>query len=340
MSDNTTISDLTSFFSPESTEASSQEQTPERDEQEIDNKDESISTERDESASHVDVEEDESTVDNDSDDSDDEDDEDDSSTRTSIDDEDFTVTVDGEEVTVKGSELRSGYMRQAAFTKKTQEIAAERKALAAERGAVVEQANVVKFQAHTKLAQFEDAVKQAGGWENLRATYPPEQVEQFTQMYVGAQKEAQTADGIVSEYTSKIREQNKREIADIFSQMTQTINGFTPDTLNKMDSYLTSNGFTEEMALAMTHPQAWEMVYKAMKFDEAQSRSKTDGKQASKEKVESKKHHSAPATPVKGDTRKRKLDKAIERQKKSGGKGRSGEQATVDALVNLFGDKK
>lgn len=340
MSDNTTISDLTSFFSPESTEDSTTEQTPAHDEQEIDNKDTSTEDERDDSASHEEEEEDESTADYDDEDSDEDDEEDDSPKRTSIDDEDFTVVVDGEEVTVKGGELKSGYMRQAAFTKKTQEVAAERKAIAEERNAVVEQANVVKFQAHTKLSKFDDAVKQAGGWENLRATYPPQEVEQFTQLYVEAQKEAQTADGIIADFSAKNREQNKREIADIFSNMSRTINGFTADTLTKMDSYLTSNGFTEEMALAMTHPQAWEMVFKAMKFDEAQSRSTKEGKEASKEKVESKKHHSAPAKPVKGDNRKRKLDKAIERQKSTGGKGRTGEQATVDALVNLFGDKK
>lgn len=43
----------------------------------------------------------------------------------------YTVTVDGQEIEVGEDELRNGYMRQADYTRKTQEAAAERARLAA-----------------------------------------------------------------------------------------------------------------------------------------------------------------------------------------------------------------
>lgn len=42
----------------------------------------------------------------------------------------YTITVAGEEITVPLSELRNGYQRQADYTRKTQELAAERQQLA------------------------------------------------------------------------------------------------------------------------------------------------------------------------------------------------------------------
>lgn len=94
----------------------------------------------------------------DEDDSDDEEE----STDKPFEDDEFTILIDGEETVVKGSELKSGYMRHKDYTKKTQELSAERKALNDEKMKVVEQANVVSFQATNRLNQLEKAVSEAG----------------------------------------------------------------------------------------------------------------------------------------------------------------------------------
>lgn len=280
-------------------------------------------------------EEDTSPADEDEDEVPEEDEEDDSK-RTSFDEDEFEITVDGKPVTVKGAELKSGYMRHSDYTKKTQEVATERKALAAKQTEVLEQANIVKFQAHTKLEQFNSAIQQAGGWEKLRQNYPAEQVEQFTQMYVNAQKEAGAADAIIEQYTGELREQNSKAIAQIFEDMSHTIHGFNSGTLAEMDSYLTKNGFNTEMALAITHPQAWEMIYKAMRYDQAQARSKGEGKEKTQE---GKKHHSAPATPVpQKSTASRRIDRATERLKEANKtRDRSIQNnAATDAIAELL----
>jgi len=255
-----------------------------------------------------------------------------------IDNQEFTVNVNGEEVKVKGSELKSGYLRQSDYTRKTQEVAAERKKITSEMSKVVEQANVVSFTAHNKLAQFDNALAQVGGWDKLRVSYPPEQVEQFTQQYVAAQQEADVCNSITEEYKGQIKQNAIKEITGILTDLASTTHGFTGETFTQMDKYLVDNGFNQDMVTTITHPQAWEMIYKSMKYDEAQNHLKSDKAKAAESKV-NKSHRSAPTKPVPAGTRQRKLSKAIERQRKTGGTGREGEQATQDALVALLSGK-
>ena len=306
---------LTDFFSPKTTAPSKEQPTEER--SESDNVDESTEAHHDESASHEEEEEETSPADEIDDEPSDEE-EDDVPQRTPFDEDDFEIEIDGKPVTIKGAELKSGYMRQSDYTKKTQEVAQERKALTAKQTEVMDQANVVRFQAHTKLEQFDAAVKQAGGWEKLRTSYPPEQVDQFTQMYVNAQKEAATADGIIQQHSSDIKEQNSKAVAQIFSEMSKTIHGFNSTTLTELDAYLTQHGFDTDMALTITHAPAWEMIYKAMKYDQAQARSKGDANQGKQERQEGKKHHSAPTNPVpQKSSTSRRIDKATDRLKEA-----------------------
>lgn len=325
MSDSDIQSSLEDFFSSDSDSKvdSVQEQT--RD----DEYDDEEGNEHDDS----DDSDDDGYDEDDDDSTDDDDDESDGSyDEEAFNDADFTITVDGEELTVKGNELKNGYMRQSSYTRKTQELANERKAVVEEKQKVAEQAGLVRFQAHSRLEQFEAAVNQAGGWERLRASHNPEEVEQFTRLYVGAQQEAAAADELINEYQTSIRQANVEEITNIFTDMSKTIEGFDGNTLNQMDSYLTENGFTNDMVMSITSRAAWDMIYKAMKYDEAQSRSKKADKSATKDKVE-KKHHSVPAKSTKPPANKsRKLNKALERQKKSGGDARSTEEALIELL--------
>lgn len=322
------LNDLASFFE-ESPVESQEEQTPDVVEDEQSQvEDESDYSDEDDGPDADEPEEDSDVDDDEPDEGDD--------GQPEFDEQEFVLTIDGKEVTVKGNELKSGYMRHSAFTKKTQELAEERRGLAAERTKVADQANVVSYQALGKLAKFDDAIKQAGGWANIRQSYPPEQVEQFTQMYVSAQKEAQVANALIEEVHTATRAQNQKEIQEIFSNMAKTINGFNAESLNQMDAYLTKNGFTEDMALSMTHPQAWEMVYKAMKYDQAQSRTKKDVQQTKQDKVAKRTNKAVPSKPIHGNSKGRKLDKAVDALKKTRGVGKAGDKAAVDALAQFF----
>lgn len=262
----------------------------------------------------------------DEDDSDDEEE----STDKPFEDDEFTILIDGEETVVKGSELKSGYMRHKDYTKKTQELSAERKALNDEKMKVVEQANVVSFQATNRLNQLEKAVSEAGGWAAIRNNYSPEQVEQFTQMYVTAQKDASAAEEVVNQYTNSIKESNVAEVKSILNNMSKVHAGFTANTFNELDSYLTENGFTKDMAMSMTHPQAWDMVYKAMLYDKAQSRTKQAESKSKQEKQNSmvSKKTTNTVAPISGNKSVRRVDKATQRLREA---NKSGDRSTMEA---------
>lgn len=252
------------------------------------------------------------------------------STDKPFEDDEFTILIDGEETVVKGSELKSGYMRHKDYTKKTQELSAERKALNDEKMKVVEQANVVSFQATNRLNQLEKAVSEAGGWAAIRNNYSPEQVEQFTQMYVTAQKDASAAEEVVNQYTNSIKESNVAEVKSILNNMSKVHAGFTANTFNELDSYLTENGFTKDMAMSMTHPQAWDMVYKAMLYDKAQSRTKQAESKSKQEKQNSmvSKKTTNTVAPISGNKSVRRVDKATQRLREA---NKSGDRSTMEA---------
>lgn len=272
--------------------------------------------------------------DNDSDDGVEEDevpdDEDDEGETSNFEDDEFTILVDGEETVVTGAELKSGFMRNKDYTKKTQELSSERKALNEEKMKVIEQANVVSFQATNKLKQLEQAVSESGGWEAIRRNYPPEQVEQFTQMYVTAQKDANAAEDVVNEYTNAIKESNVKEVKSILNNMAKVHAGFTANTFNELDSYLTENGFTKDMAMSMTHPQAWDMVYKAMLYDKAQSRTKQEESTSKQKKQKSavSKQPNRTTAPISGNKSVRRVDKATQRLREA---NKSGDRSTMEA---------
>lgn len=262
--------------------------------------------------------------------SDEDDSDDEESPDNSFEDDEFTILIDGEETVVKGSELKSGFMRQKDYTKKTQELSAERKALNEEKMKVVEQANIVSFQATNRLNQLEKAVSEAGGWSTIRNNYPPEQVEQFTQMYVTAQKDAKAAEEVVNQYTNSIKESNVAEVKAILNNMPKVHTGFTANTFNELDSYLTENGFTKDMAMSMTHPQAWDMVYKAMLYDKAQSRTKQAESKSKQEKQNSmvSKKNTNTVAPISGNKSVRRVDKATQRLREA---NKSGDRSTMEA---------
>ena len=123
------LNDLASFFE-ESPVESQEEQTPDVVEDEQSQvEDESDYSDEDDGPDADEPEEDSDVDDDEPDEGDD--------GQPEFDEQEFVLTIDGKEVTVKGNELKSGYMRHSAFTKKTQELAEERRSLAAERTKVV-----------------------------------------------------------------------------------------------------------------------------------------------------------------------------------------------------------
>lgn len=323
------LQDFENFFAESVDTDSQEEQSYNTDSEE--HYDDSEHEESEDRASEDESEEEESPADNE-----DNEEESEQESAPDFDESEFEIVVDGEPLVVKGSELKNGYMRQSAFTKKTQELAQERQAILQEKQRVVEQADIVMFQAKKKIGEMDSAIQQAGGWDKIRSMYSPEDVQKFTDMYVTAQKEAQYADGIINEYNASIKENNQVALRDTFKSMLETINGFTVDSVKDMVKYAQDSGFSDETLENITDPVSWNLMYKAMMFDKAQAKSKSMKTEQQESKVKSKKHHptSAKKAPVESSTNKQ-LKQAIDKQKKAPNK-RANEQASFEAFQKLF----
>lgn len=313
MSDHNEITnDIMSFLDSNNNIDSQVEQSDADEHEELDTDD--SSTEEIDDDGHEEYEdEDESTADDDDEEYDDEDDDStESAEANNIDDHDFTVIVDGEEITVKGSELKSGYMRQANYTKKTQELANQRKALDAELTQAIERSEAVKFNATIEFERLDAALKQLGGWDGLRQQATPEQYDQFHAKYIQTRKDVELANDILKQTSNTMRSNNAKQIEQIFKDMASTKSGFTKSTINELDKFLSNRGFTEDQVLSMVTPEAWEIVYDAMQYQKLQQRTTESVKTEKKKGVESKSHKAAPAKASTGKvSNKRKFDKEL-----------------------------
>lgn len=110
------------------------------------------------------------------------DDQGDGSTETADTEPLYTVKIDGKDTTVKLSEALAGYTRQADYTRKTQELAAQRAAHEAEAQATRD----ARGRYETILGELERQLGPVNGerseaqWNELRATKPDEYAREYT----------------------------------------------------------------------------------------------------------------------------------------------------------------
>lgn len=102
-----------------------------------------------------------------------------------------TVKIDGRDVEVKLSELKNGYQRQADYTKKTTEVAEQRRAAEAERSKAMQERQAYAANLQRMQAQLEGTLQeqqQNVNWEKLLADDP---VEYLKQRHLAESRQAQ-----------------------------------------------------------------------------------------------------------------------------------------------------
>lgn len=102
-----------------------------------------------------------------------------------------TVKIDGRDVEVRLSELKNGYQRQADYTKKTMEVAEQRKAADAERTKAFQERQAYAANLQRMQAQLEGTLQEQQQniqWEKLLAEDP---VEYLKQRHLAESRQAQ-----------------------------------------------------------------------------------------------------------------------------------------------------
>lgn len=206
-----------------------------------------------------------------------------------------TVIVDGKDHQVTYDELVSGYQRQADYTKKTIELATQRKALEAEKHSIADlpQVKEVYQKETTRFAQnaglimvaFEKGFMPQAPSEELRNSDPTSyilQKEKFTEakQFMGALQQE------ISGFQAKAEDEHQKAVQTGRQQLFQRQPELQkPEIRGKLQSYVIGLGFTPDQLKREANPRLFELALKAMKWDDMLAKSKTQRAESPRPKV-------------------------------------------------------
>lgn len=192
----------------------------------------------------------------------------------------YKVTVDGQEVEVTESELLAGYSRTADYTRKTQALAEQRKAVEAEARLIRE---VREAQAQ-RLAQIEEVLQglqpAEPDWDRLRQENPAE----FAAQYAEHQRSKEQMARIRAAREQAEREAlalRQRELQSVIAGERQKLVEAIPEWKDpevaskekaKLADFARSLGYTDNDLAQVYDHRLMVILRKAAKYDEIQQR--------------------------------------------------------------------
>lgn len=204
----------------------------------------------------------------------------------------YTVKIDGEEHAVTLSELQSGYSRQQAFTKRSMELAEQRKAFEAEAEQTKALRDAYKQHLDVLQSQIQQTTQQDPDWHELAKTMPDRDL--FL---------AKTEWDQQKEYLKQVEAEQKRieqeQAQEQQVRMKQHLVTQREEMLNRIPAWQDENvrdaerqevikyaqrriGFSEEEIANASDARAIELLYKAWQWDNLQGKKPTAKKRAQK----------------------------------------------------------
>lgn len=172
--------------------------------------------------------------------------------------------------------LKGAFLRQADYTRKTQEVAQHRRALLAEREAVAAQTRMAGQASgiQVQLAALDHQLDQLQGvdWEGFAAQDP-----KAAQALWGRFHEmANVRDGLAqaaAHHAERGQLHAAREAATKMAEtgrtLQQEIEGWSPEVAAKLVDYAKAFGVTHEELTQMADPRLWKVLHKAYQADRA-----------------------------------------------------------------------
>ena len=255
----------------------------------------------------------------------------------------YAVTVNGEEVAVSLDELLSGYSRQSDYTRKTQEIAGERKGMEE----LQQQYNSQVAQIQQERQQYMDALQNiitssAEGmskyadtdWDALRESDPIEYVTQREELrqsqekIQAMQREQYAAQQRQNEQTTQMR---SRIVQEEYGKLVEALPEWGDADKQKklaseIRSYAGTQGFTEEELNSLVDHRSLLVLMKAKKYDQLQNSDVKSKKLKNKPKV----IRSGTGTTSKGTSKSKRAAK----MKRLQGSGHVDDAASI--LEDMF----
>lgn len=242
------------------------------------------------------------------------------------------VKIDGEEVEVPEDELLKGYSRTADYTRKTQQLAEERRAFAGEQEAV--RAERQKYA--TALTQLTDAIAQIQpaepDWDMLRNEHP----DQYAATWAAWQQHTQETEALAREREQVLAtlavDEQRALAAQLAEERTKLVEAIPEwkDAVKaraekaELAEYARSNGFTDDDLAAVTDHRAMVMLRKAMLYDRAQK-----ARQTTKPIVQKRIEDAKVAAPGSAGSTKRHVSDTTKAKQRLAATGRVEDAANV-----------
>lgn len=193
-------------------------------------------------------------------------------------DDTFDLELDGQTHTLPVA-LKGAFLRQADYTRKTQELAAHRRALEAERQAVAAHAQAVGQASDERmhlaaldhqLAQFHDV-----DWQGF-ATQDPKAAHGLWDRCQGMLQARESLAQSISHRAAHGRLQAAHEagrrMAETGRTLQKEIDGWSPELAAKLVDYARTHGVTLEELSQQDDPRVWKILHRAFQSDQATER--------------------------------------------------------------------
>jgi len=193
-----------------------------------------------------------------------------------------TIEVDGEEITIE--ELRSGHLRQKDYTRKTQELAENRKAMEAQYQEIERERAEYAQLLPAMAERIQQAAEQEPDWDTLYDTDPvmaakaerqwrKEQEERVAQLQA-VQAEQQRMQQIAAQKQQQMQqsylEQQRHILPDIIPEWRDKKVAATEAT--QIRDFLLGEGFSEQDVSGMSNATLVKLARKAMLYDRGETR--------------------------------------------------------------------
>ncbi len=238
----------------------------------------------------------------------------------------YVVKIDGEELEVSEDELLSGYQRQRDYTRKTQELADQRKALEteinslkAERTKYVKSLELSMEEESKELEKYNDI-----DWATLRKEDPNQflllhhEMSEVRQKISDKKAAREEALSKVDTSTSRLEEERLEREATRVKEMVEGWEGEGHQQLvNELREQATKEGFTDEDGDLFKSAMVIKLLQKANKYDALQQKKETVVKKKVNRKVP-KVIKSGNKSDSASTKRKANSQKQMERLKQTG----------------------
>ena len=193
-----------------------------------------------------------------------------------------TIEVDGEEITIE--ELRSGHLRQKDYTRKTQELAENRKAMEAQYQEIERERAEYAQLLPAMAERIQQAAEQEPDWDTLYDTDPvmaakaerqwrKEQEARAAQLQA-VQAEQQRMQQIAAQKQEQMQqsylEQQRHILPDIIPEWRDKKVAATEAT--QIRDFLLGEGFSEQDVSGMSNATLVKLARKAMLYDRGETR--------------------------------------------------------------------